>query len=276
MAGRNHLFVPGPTNIPDRILRSMVVASEDHRSPRFPELPRELFRGLKKLFKSESGEVFIFPSSGTGAWEASLSNTLSPGDKVLAPRFGQFSHLWVDMMQRLGLDVQVLDVEWGEGAPVGEIEKVLRADVAHTIKGVMIVHNETATGVTSDVAAVRRAMDLAGHPAMLYVDTVSSLGSLDFRFDEWRVDLAITGSQKGLMLPAGLGIVCASPRALLKGREAQLRRVFFDFGDMQKANANGYFPYTPALPLLYGLRAFAAGVVRALMAALCEPSHQHG
>lgn len=254
MAGRNHLFVPGPTNIPDRILRAMVVSSEDHRSPRFPELPRELFRGLKRLFKTEAAEVFIFPSSGTGAWEASLSNTLSPGDKVLAPRFGQFSHLWIDMMQRLGLDVQVLDVEWGEGAPVDQIEKALRADATHSIKGVMIVHNETATGVTSDVAAVRRAMDVAGHPAMLYVDTVSSLGSLDFRFDEWRVDLAITGSQKGLMLPAGLGIVCASPRALFAGREAKLRRVFFDFGDMQKANASGYFPYTPSLPLLYGLR----------------------
>lgn len=254
MAGRNHLFVPGPTNIPDRILRSMVVSSEDHRSPRFPDLPRELFRGLKRLFKTDAGEVFIFPSSGTGAWESALSNTLSPGDKVLAPQFGQFSHLWIDMMQRLGLDVQVLNVEWGEGAPIAEIEKALRADAAHTIKGVMIVHNETATGVTSDVAAVRRAMDVAGHPAMLYVDTVSSLGSLDFRFDEWRVDLAITGSQKGLMLPAGLGIVSASPRALLAGREAKLRRVFFDFGDMQKANAGGYFPYTPALPLLYGLR----------------------
>ena len=254
MAGRNHLFVPGPTNIPDRILRAMMVASEDHRSPRFPELPRELFSGLKRLFRTNSDEVFIFPSSGTGAWEASLSNTLSPGDKVLAPRFGQFSHLWIDMMQRLGLDVQVLDVEWGEGAPVEQIEQALRADAAHAIKGVMIVHNETATGVTSDVAAVRRAMDAAGHPSMLYVDTVSSLGSLDFRFAEWRVDLAITGSQKGLMLPAGLGIVCASPKALLAGREAKLRRVFFDFGDMQKANASGYFPYTPSLPLLYGLR----------------------
>ena len=254
MAGRNFLFVPGPTNIPDRILRSMMVASEDHRSPRFPELPRELFRGLKQLFKTDQADVFIFPSSGTGAWEASLSNTLSPGDKVLAPRFGQFSHLWIDMMQRLGLDVQVMDVEWGEGAPVAEIEQALRADTGHAIKGVMIVHNETATGVTSDVAAVRRAMDAAGHPALLYVDTVSSLGSLDFRFDEWRVDLAITGTQKGLMLPAGLGIVCASPRAIKAGSEAKLRRVFFDFGDMQKANANGYFPYTPALPMLYGLR----------------------
>ncbi len=224
MAGRNFLFVPGPTNIPDRVLRAMMVHSEDHRSPKFPELPRECFRGLKKLFKTEAGEVFIFPSSGTGAWEASLSNTLSPGDKVLAPRFGQFSHLWIDMMQRLGLDVQVLDVEWGEGAPLDQIAEALRADKSHAIKGVMIVHNETATGVTSDVAGVRRALDAAGHPAMLYVDTVSSLGSLDFRFDEWRVDLAITGSQKGLMLPAGLGIVCASPRAMLATREAKLRR----------------------------------------------------
>lgn len=254
MAGRNFLFVPGPTNVPDRILRSMMVPMEDHRSPKFPELPKQLFAGLKKLFKTEHGSPFIFPSSGTGAWEAALSNTLSPGDKVLAPRFGQFSHLWIDMMQRLGLDVQVLDVEWGEGAPLDQIHAALAADTARLIKGVMIVHNETATGVTSDVAAVRKAMDDAVHPAMLYVDTVSSLGCIDFRFDEWRVDLAITGTQKGLMLPAGLGIVCASPRAMEATKTAQLRRVFFDFGDMQRANATGYFPYTPALPLLYGLR----------------------
>ncbi|HEX9390133.1 MAG TPA: aminotransferase class V-fold PLP-dependent enzyme [Usitatibacteraceae bacterium] len=254
MAGRNFLFVPGPTNVPDRILRSMMVPMEDHRAPGFPELPRELFQGLKKLFKTEAGETFIFPASGTGAWEAALSNTLSPGDIVLAPRFGQFSHLWIDMMQRLGLNVQVLEVEWGEGAPIAQIEQALRDDTARRIKGVMIVHNETATGVTSDIGAVRRALDAAGHPAMLYVDAVSSLGSIDFRFDEWRVDLAISGSQKGLMLPAGLGIVCASPRAVEAGASAQLRRVFFDFADMRRANATGYFPYTPSLPLLYGLR----------------------
>jgi alanine-glyoxylate transaminase/serine-glyoxylate transaminase/serine-pyruvate transaminase len=254
MAGRNFLFVPGPTNVPDRVLRAMVVAMEDHRSSKFPELTRTLFPDLKKLFNTKDGQVFIFPSTGTGAWEASLVNTLSPGDKVLAPRFGQFSHLWIDMMQRLDLDVDVIDVAWGEGAPVEIIARRLAADKAHTIKGVMIVHNETATGVTSDVAGVRKAMNDAGHPALLYVDAVSSLGSIDFRMGEWGVDLAVTGSQKGLMLPAGLGIVCASDKALQTMKNAKLKRVFFDFADMQRTNADGYFPYTPALPLLYGLR----------------------
>ncbi|TMG74339.1 MAG: aminotransferase class V-fold PLP-dependent enzyme [Betaproteobacteria bacterium] len=254
MAGRNFLFVPGPTNVPDRVTRSMLIPMEDHRSSKFPELSRSLFADLKRVFQSRDGEVFIFPSTGTGAWEAALVNTLSPGDRVLAPRFGQFSHLWIDMMQRLGLDVQVIDVEWGEGAPEARIGEILREDRAHRIKGVMVVHNETATGVTSDIGAVRRAMDNAGHPALLYVDAVSSLGSIEFKMSDWRVDLAVTGSQKGLMLPAGLGIVCASPRALAAASSAKCARVFFDFGDMRRANADGYFPYTPALPLLYGLR----------------------
>ncbi|HXS53535.1 MAG TPA: aminotransferase class V-fold PLP-dependent enzyme [Usitatibacter sp.] len=254
MAGRNFLFVPGPTNVPDRIQRSMMVAMEDHRSSAFPELSRALFPQLKQLFRCAGGEVFVFPATGTGAWEASLANTLSPGDRVLAPRFGQFSHLWIDMMRRLGLDVEVIDVEWGEGAPEDLIAAALRADREHRIKGVMVVHNETATGVTSDIAAVRRAMDEARHPALLYVDAVSSLASIDFRFSEWRVDLAVTGSQKGLMMPAGLGIVCASPRVLEAEKTARLARVFFSFADMRRSNVDGYFPYTPSLPLLYGLR----------------------
>ncbi len=254
MPGRHFLFVPGPTNVPDRVLRAMHIAMEDHRSSEFPSLPNGLFRDLKKVFKTSEGQAFIFPATGTGGWEAALTNTLSPGDKVLASRYGQFSHLWIDLAQRVGLDVQVLDVEWGEGAPVARIEEVLTADKAHEIKGVLVVQNETATGVTSDVPGVRRAMDAARHPAMLYVDGVSSIGSIDFRMDEWKVDLAVTGSQKGLMLPAGLGIVCASQRALAEGERARCARVFFDFGDMMKANATGYFPYTPALPLLYGLR----------------------
>ncbi len=254
MAGRNFLFVPGPSNVPDRILRSMMVAMEDHRSPRFPELTRPLFPELKRLFQCTEGEVFIYPATGTGAWEASLSNTLSPGDKVLAPRFGQFSHLWIDMMQRLGLEVEILDVEWGAGAPEDRIAAALKADREHRIRGVMVVHNETATGVTSDLAGVRRAMDEANHPALLFVDGVSSIGSIDFRFSEWRVDLAVTGSQKGLMMPAGLGIVCASPRALEAEKSARLPRVFFSFADMRRSNVDGYFPYTPSLPLLYGLR----------------------
>ena len=254
MPGRHFLFVPGPTNVPVRVMRAMMVAMEDHRSPVFPKLVLPLFADLKKVFRTEGGSVFVFPATGTGGWEASLTNTLSPGDKVLASRFGQFSHLWIDMAQRLGLDVQILEEEWGTGIKPDRVEEVLRADKSHAIKAVLAVHNETATGVTSNIGALRQAMDAARHPALLYVDGVSSIGSIDFRMDEWRVDLAVAGSQKGLMLPAGLAIVCASPRAVEAHRTAELRRVFFDFGDMRRANESGYFPYTPALPMLYGLR----------------------
>ena len=254
IAGRNFLFVPGPTNVPDRVQRAMMVAMEDHRSSKFPELSKSVLNDLKKVFKTNTGQVFIFPSSGTGGWEAALTNTLSPGDKVLASRFGQFSHLWIDMAQRLGYDVEVLEVEWGEGVPLERYEQILRADKEHRIKGVLACHNETATGVTSDIAGVRRALDAARHPALLYVDAVSSLASIDFRMEEWGVDLAVSGSQKGLMLPAGLGILGASRKALEAVAGAKSRRCYFDLGDMIQANASGYFPYTPALPMLYGLR----------------------
>ena len=254
MSGRNFLFVPGPTNVPDRVLRAMHRPMEDHRSSDFPSLALPLLENLKKIFKTSSGQAFVFPASGTGAWEASLSNTLSPGDRVLAARFGMFSHLWIDMAQRFGLQVDVLDAEWGEGAPVERYQEALAADKAHRIKAVLFTHNETATGVTSDVPGVRRALNDTRHPALLMVDGVSSIASIDFRMDEWGVDLAVTGSQKGLMLPAGLGIVCASQKALALYDQAKLPRVFFDFGDMRKANATGYFPYTPSLPMLYGLR----------------------
>src|SRR6476646_5945135 len=252
--GRNFLFVPGPTNIPDRVLRAMHIAMEDHRSSDFPKLTLPIYERLKKIFKTEDGEVVIFPSSGTGAWESALTNTLARGNKVLIARFGQFSHLWGELARRHGLYVIVQDEEWGTGANPERIEEALRADKAHDIKGVLVVHNETATGVTSNVAAVRRALDAAKHPAMLYVDGVSSIASIDFRFDEWGVDLAITGSQKGLMLPAGLGIVCISEKARGKMATASCRKAYFDLGDQIKANATGYFPYTPSLPLLYGLR----------------------
>jgi alanine-glyoxylate transaminase / serine-glyoxylate transaminase / serine-pyruvate transaminase len=254
MPGRNFLFVPGPTNVPERILRAMDRPMEDHRSSAFPDLTTGLLRDLQQVFRTTTGQVFIFPATGTGGWEAALVNTRSPGDRLLAPRYGQFSHLWIDLAQRHGLRVDILDVEWGEGAPAERIGEILSGDRQHEIKGVLIVHNETATGVTSDLAAVRRAMDAAQHPALLYVDGVSSIGSVDFQMDEWKVDLAITGSQKGLMLPPGLGIVCASPKALAAREQAKCPRVFFDFGDMMKANVTGYFPYTPSLPLLYGLR----------------------
>ncbi|HSR71528.1 MAG TPA: aminotransferase class V-fold PLP-dependent enzyme, partial [Kiloniellales bacterium] len=254
ITGRNFLFVPGPTNIPDRVQRAMIVAMEDHRSSRFPDLSMSVLSDLKKVFKTEEGQIFIFPSSGTGAWEAALTNTLSPGDKVLASRFGQFSHLWIDMAQRLGLDVEIQEVEWGEGVPLEWTEDILRGDKKHEIKAILACHNETATGVTSDIAGLRKVMDDAGHPALLCVDAVSSLASIDFRMDNWRVDLAVTGSQKGLMLPAGLGILAVSPKALEAAKTAESRRCYFDLADMISANKIGYFPYTPALPMLYGLR----------------------
>ncbi|TXN21887.1 aminotransferase class V-fold PLP-dependent enzyme [Methylobacterium sp. WL9] len=257
--GRNHLFVPGPTNIPDRVQRAMLVPSEDHRSVEFPELTKPLFEDTKKVFGSTDGTIFLFPASGTGIWESALTNTLARGDKVLASRFGQFSHLWIDMAKRLGLDVVVQEEAWGTGADPAKIEQALRDDKNHDIKAVMVVHNETATGVTSDVGAVRKAIDAAGHPALLFVDGVSSIGSLPFNATEWKVDCAIAGSQKGLMLPAGLGVICVSPKTIKiaegsAGSNDRLARVYFDWEDHKKQNHLGYFPYTPSLPLLYGLR----------------------
>ena len=253
MAGRNFLFVPGPTNIPDRVLRAMVVSQEDHRSPDFPHITQQITAGLKQVFKTESGTPFVFPSSGTGCWEAALTNTLSPGDRVLAARFGQFSHLWIDMCNKLGLDIDIVDCEWGTGVPLDIYRDRLEADTEHKIKAVLVCHNETATGVTSDVAGVRRVLNNANHPALLFVDCVSSLASIDLRFDEWAIDMAVSGSQKGLMLPAGLGILCASPKALELRHTARLRRSYFDLDAMLASNQTGYYPYTPALSLLYGL-----------------------
>jgi len=254
MAGRNFLFVPGPTNVPDRVLRAMAVPMEDHRSPTFPELTRTCLTGLKPVFKTTTGSPILFPSSGTGCWEAALTNCLSPGDKVLTSRFGQFSHLWVDMCQRLGFDVEVLETPWGEGAPVERYLASLSADKQHRIKAVLVCQNETATGVTSDVAAVRQAMDSVKHPAALFVDSVSALASIDFRMDEWGVDVCVSGSQKGLMLPAGLGVTCVSQKALEMSKTAKCPRCYFDYADMVSANANGYFPYTPSVPMMYGLK----------------------
>ncbi len=255
MSGRNALFIPGPTNMPDAIRLAMDMPLEDQRAPDFPAFTLGLFQDLKKIFKTRTGQVFLFPASGTGGWEAAITNTLSPGDKVLAARIGQFSHLWIDLCQRHGLNTEVIDVEWGEGTPVERFAERLAADRAHEIKAVLVCHNETATGVTSDVAAVRRAMDAVGHPALLYVDGVSSIACIDFRMDEWCVDLAVSGSQKGFMLPTGLAIVAASPKALAAGKTAKCPRCFFDFADMIRTNKDGYFPYTPATTLLRGLRA---------------------
>ncbi|HUL09157.1 MAG TPA: aminotransferase class V-fold PLP-dependent enzyme [Candidatus Acidoferrum sp.] len=255
MAGRNALFIPGPTNMPDALRLAMDIPLEDQRAPDFPAFTLGLFQDLKKIFKTRTGQVFLFPASGTGGWEAAITNTLSPGDKVLAARIGQFSHLWIDLCQRHGLDTEVIDVEWGEGTPVERFAERLAADKSHEIKAVLVCHNETATGVTSDVAAVRKALDAAGHPALLYVDGVSSVACIDFRMDEWGVDVCVSGSQKGFMLPTGLAIVAASPKALAATKTAQCRRCFFDFADMIRTNKDGYFPYTPATTLLRGLRA---------------------
>lgn len=254
MAGRNFLFVPGPTNVPDRILRAMAVPMEDHRSPAFPELTRTCLAGLKALFKTTEGTPFLFPSSGTGCWEAALTNCLDPGDRILAARFGQFSHLWIDMCRRLGFEVEVLETAWGDGAPVDRYLAALESDKQHRIKAVLVCQNETATGVTSDVAALRQAMDSVEHSALLFVDSVSALASIDFRMDEWGVDVCVSGSQKGLMLPAGLGVTCVSPKALERAKTARSPRCYFDYADMVSSNATGYFPYTPSVPLLYGLK----------------------
>jgi alanine-glyoxylate transaminase/serine-glyoxylate transaminase/serine-pyruvate transaminase len=254
MAGRNFLFVPGPTNVPDRVLRAMSVASEDHRSTDFPALTRACLDGLKPIFKTTQAHPILFPSSGTGCWEAALMNCLNPGEKVLIARFGQFSHLWADMCRRLGFEVEVLETPWGEGAPVERHLAALESDRQHKIKAVLVCQNETATGVTSDVAAIRRAMDSIKHPALLFVDSVSALASIDFRMDEWGVDVCVSGSQKGLMLPAGLGITCISDKALERARHGGSRRCYFDYGDMVSANASGYFPYTPSLQMMCALR----------------------
>ncbi|MBK0397557.1 aminotransferase class V-fold PLP-dependent enzyme [Limibaculum sp. M0105] len=260
--GFTHLFIPGPTNIPEDVRQSMNVPMQDMRAPDFGDLTKPLFAGLKRVFKTKTGRVFMYPSSGTGAWEAAITNTLNPGDKVLMSRFGQFSHLWVDMAERLGLDVHVIECEWGTGVPLEEYAKVLEADKAHKIKAVFATQNETATGVSSDIAGVRRVLDAAGHPAMLFVDGVSSIGSIDFRMDEWGVDLAVAGSQKGFMLPAGLSMLGVSQRALEDSKTATMKRCYFDFVDMMKVNDDGYFPYTPPTQLFHGLKTSLARIER--------------
>ena len=255
--GIRHLYIPGPTNVPERVRRAMNVPMEDQRAADFPELSLPLFADLQKAFKSTSGRVFMYPSSGTGAWEAAIQNTLARGDKVLMSRFGQFSHLWVQMAERLGLDVNAIDVPWGEGVPLDRYEQAIAADSAHEIRAVFVTHNETATGVTSDIAGVRKLLDAHDHPAMIFVDGVSSIASIDFRQDEWGVDLAVAGSQKGFMLPAGLSFLSVSEKALAanKDNRPKMERSYFSFADMITNNDNGFFPYTPPTQFFHGLRA---------------------
>jgi len=251
--GRHFLQIPGPTNVPDRVLRAMSAPTIDHRGPDFAELTQAVLPALAPVFGT-SGPVVIYPSSGTGAWEAALVNTLSPGDHVLIGETGQFSTLWAELARRIGLEVEVLPGDWRHGVDPDAVRTRLAADDAVAIKAVCVVHNETSTGVTSRVPEVRAAIDAAGHPALLLVDTISSLASIDYRHDEWGVDVTVAGSQKGLMLPPGLGFNAISEKALEAARTAQLPRSYWDWAPMIEANARGYFPYTPATNLLYGLR----------------------
>lgn len=254
MISQNPVFIPGPTNMPEVLRKSCDMPTLDHRSAAFASILHPALEGVKKVLKTTSAEVFVFPSTGTGGWETALTNTLSPGDTVLVGRNGMFSHRWIDMCERHGLDVIVLDTAWGQGLPVDRYGEVLAQDTEHRIKAVLATHNETATGVVSDIAGLRAAMDASAHPALLLVDGVSSIGSMNFEMDAWGVDIAVTGSQKGFMLPAGLAIVGVSQRALGAMATATLPRTFFDLRDMQKGYAVNGYPYTPPVGLLNGLK----------------------
>jgi alanine-glyoxylate transaminase/serine-glyoxylate transaminase/serine-pyruvate transaminase len=252
-SGRHFLQIPGPTNVPDRVLRALSAPTIDHRGPEFSKLALEVLDGVKRVFQT-SGYVVIYPSSGTGAWEAALVNTLSPGDKVLMFETGHFATLWRNMAENLGLTVEFVPTDWRRGVDPAVVEEKLSGDRDHEIKSVMVVHNETSTGCTSRMREIREAIDRAGHPALLMVDTISSLGSIDYRHDEWGVDVTVGCSQKGLLLPPGLGFNAISEKALAASASARLPRSFWDWRAMLDDNAKGYFPYTPPTNLLYGLR----------------------
>ncbi|MGY3444214.1 pyridoxal-phosphate-dependent aminotransferase family protein [Bradyrhizobium sp. USDA 4473] len=251
--GRHFLQIPGPSPVPDRILRAMDMPVIDHRSAEFGELGRTVLEGSARIFQTK-GPVVIFPSSGTGAWEAAIVNTLSPGDKVLMVETGHFATLWRQLAGRFGIEVDFLPGDWRRGADPARIEAKLADDTAHSIKAVMVVHNETSTGATSRIADIRAAIDRTAHPALLMVDTISSLGSVDYRHDEWKVDVSVSCSQKGFMLPPGLGFNAISDKARAASRSNKMPRSYFDWEEMLKPNAKGFFPYTPATNLLYGLR----------------------
>jgi len=251
-SGRHFLQIPGPTNVPDRVLRAMDYPTIDHRGPEFQQLGKKVLADIRKIFQT-SQPVVIYPASGTGAWEAALVNTLSPGDKVLMYETGHFASLWKKMAEKLGLNPEFIVGDWRHGVDAAAIGARLADDRNHEIKAVCVVHNETSTGVTSDVAAVRRAIDAAGHPALLLVDTISSLGSVDYRHDEWGVDVTVSGSQKGLMLPPGISFNAVSGKALAASAKATLPKAFWGWEEIIEANKNGFWPYTPATNLLYGL-----------------------
>lgn len=249
----NPVFIPGPTNIPARLRRAMDVPTHDHRAPDFAARFQPLLADLRLVFRTETADILVFPATGTGAWEAAITNTLSPGDTVLAARHGVFSQRWIDLCRGHGLDVQLLESDWRESVPSARIADALAADTAHRIKAVIACHNETATGVTSDIGAIRTALDALDHPALLLVDGVSSIASMDFRMDDWGVDIAVTGSQKGFMLAPGLAIAAVGPRAWAATEHARCGRAFFDFQQMRSANRDGGFPYTPPIGLIQGL-----------------------
>ncbi len=252
-SGRHFLQIPGPTNVPDRVLRAMHAATIDHRGPDFARLALDIFEGLKPIFKTV-GDIVIFPSSGTGAWEAALVNTLSPGDKVLMFETGQFAAQWFRMATQLGVNAEFIPGDWRHGVDPTQLAARLAADRNHEIKAVAVVHNETSTGITNRIVDIRQALDTAGHPALLMVDTISSLASMDYRHDEWRVDVSIGGSQKGLMLPPGISFNAISAKARAASKSARLPKSYWNWDDMIAANKSGFFPYTPATNLLYGLR----------------------
>jgi alanine-glyoxylate transaminase/serine-glyoxylate transaminase/serine-pyruvate transaminase len=252
-SGRHFLQIPGPTNVPDRVLRAIDRPTIDHRGPEFAKLAKEVLAGLQSIFRT-SQPVIVYPASGTGAWEAALSNTLSPGDRVLMFETGYFATLWQEMTQRLGLEVDFVPGDWRHGVDPAAVEDRLRADAQRKICAVCVVHNETSTGVTTRVPEIRASIDRTGHPALFLVDTISSLASIDYRHDEWKVDVTVGGSQKGLMLPPGLSFNAISQKALAASREAGLRRSYWDWAATLRANESGFFPYTPATNLMFGLR----------------------
>ncbi len=252
-SGRHFLQIPGPTNVPDRVLRAMDLPTMDHRGPQFGVMGLEVLEGLKAVFQTRQ-PVVIYPASGTGAWEAALVNTLSAGDRVIMFETGQFAALWNKMATKLGVVTELIPTDWRRGADAAVLEAKLREDKAHAIKAVCVVHNETSTGATSRIALIRKAMDAAKHPALLLVDTISSLGSIDYRHDEWGVDVTIAGSQKGLMLPPGLSFNCVGEKARKAAQQSKLPKSYWGWEEMIASNKTGYFPYTPATNLLYGLR----------------------
>jgi alanine-glyoxylate transaminase / serine-glyoxylate transaminase / serine-pyruvate transaminase len=254
MPGRPFLQIPGPTLVPERIVRAMSQSIVDHRGPAFAALVRECLEGLREIFQTARGHILLYPGSGTGAWEATIVNTLSPGDRVLACVNGHFSAGFAKTAAAYGVECDRIEVEYGVGVPAAEVAARLRQDSARQVRAVLMVHNETSTGVTSKVAAVRKAIDSADHPALLLVDTVSSLASIDFRFDEWGVDVALTGPQKGLMLPPGMAILAASEKALAASEKARCPRSYWDWQPVLERNRRGEYPYTPATTLLFGLR----------------------